>query len=120
MKKLLLLLFVFGISTQLFAEIKTKDVVGKWKYTVVTEQGDMTGNLVFKETEGKLTGEVVTNDSGTFPMEKVELKDGNVLYFELTPDYETIKVTVKLDGKKFKGTGSTPQGEFELTGERVE
>jgi hypothetical protein len=120
MKKLLVFLFVLGVSNQLFAEIKNKDVIGTWKYTVVTDQGDMTGNLVFKETEGKLTGEVVTNDSGTFPMEKVELKEGNILYFELTPEYDTIKVSVKVEGKKFKGTGSTTQGEFDLTGEKVE
>jgi len=119
MKKLLVFLFVLGISTQLFAEIKNKDVIGTWKYTVVTDQGDMTGKLVFKENEGKLAGEVVTNDSGTFAMQKVELKEGNVLYFELTPEYDTIKVTVKVDGKKFKGTGSTYQGDFELTGEKT-
>ena len=120
MKKLITFLLLIGISTVVFAELKPKDVAGKWKYAVVTDQGDMTGNLVFKETEGKLTGEVVTNDSGTFAMDKVELKDGNVLYFELTPDYEPIKVTVKVEGKKFKGTGATTQGEFNLTGEKVE
>jgi hypothetical protein len=120
MKKLVLFLFVLGISTQLFAEVKTKDVTGKWKYTVVTDQGEMTGNLVFKESEGKLTGEVITNESGTFPMTKVELKEGDILYFELKPEYDVIKVTVKVEGKKFKGSGSTYEGEFALTGEKVE
>jgi len=120
MKKLIIILFVLGISTQLFAKIKAKDVIGTWKYTVVTDQGGVTGKLVFKEKDGKLTGEVVTNESGTFAMEKVEIKEDNVLYFELTPDYDTIKVTVKVDGKKFKGTGSTYQGDFDLLGEQVE
>lgn len=119
MKKLLIILFVLGISTQIFAEIKTKQLVGKWKYLVVTDQGDMTGFLKFSEKEGKLAGEVWSDDGNTFPMTKVELKEGNTLYFELIPDYDVIKVTVKVEGEKFKGTGSTYEGEFALTGEKV-
>lgn len=120
MKKLLIVLFVLAISTQVFAEIKPKHVVGKWKYTVETEQGEMTGVLKFVEKEGKLTGEVQTDDGGVFPLTKVEIKEKNTLYFELNPDYDVYKVTVTIDGKKFEGTGNTSQGEFALTGEKVE
>jgi len=120
MKKLLLLVFVLAISTQIFADIKEKELIGKWKYIVATDQGEMTGFLKFVEKEGKLSGEVIGDDGNTFPLTKIELKEGDVLYFELKPDYDVIKVTVKIEGKKFKGTGATYEGEFGLSGEKVE
>jgi hypothetical protein len=120
MKKLLVLLFVLGISTQLFANISAKQVVGKWKYAIETDQGNMTGSLNFVEKEGKLTGEVYTDNGDMFTMTKVEIKEGNILYFELKPEYDVIKVTLKIEGKKFKGSGSTYEGEFPLTGEKTE
>lgn len=120
MKKLLAVLFILGITTSVFAELKPKQIVGKWSYTVQTDQGDMTGSLKFVEKEGKLSGEVHSDDGGVFPMTKVELKESNTLYFELKPEYDVIKVTVKVENKKFKGTGSTYQGEFALVGEKTE
>lgn len=120
MKKLLTLFFVLAISTQLFADIKEKHLVGKWKYTVVTDQGEMTGHLKFIEKEGKLSGDVIGDDGSSFPITKIELKENDVLYFEVKPDYDVIKVTVKVEGKKFKGTGATYEGEFALTGEKIE
>ena len=120
MKKLFVLLFVLGLSTQLFANISVKQVVGKWKYTIATDNGDYTGSLKFVEKEGKLTGEVYSDDGGMFKMTKAEIKEGNVLYFELAPEYEVIKVTVKIDGKKFKGSVATSEGEIPLLGEKLE
>lgn len=120
MKKLLSILFILAISTQVFAKLNPKQVVGNWKYTVVTEQGDMTGTLKFIEKEGKLSGEVYSDDGGVFKMNKVEIKEGDLLYFELTPEYDVIKVTVKIEGEKFKGSGSTSEGEFVLIGEKTE
>lgn len=120
MKKFVVLLFVLALSTQLFANISAKQVVGKWTYSIVTDMGDMGGTLKFVEKEGKLTGEVYSDDGGMFAMTKVEIKKGNILYFELKPEYDVIKVTLKIEGKKFKGNGSTYEGEFPLTGEKKE
>ncbi len=120
MKKLLALFFVLAISTQLFADIKEKHLIGKWKYTAVTDQGEMTGHLIFIEKEGKLSGEVNSDDGNSFPVTKIELKEGDLLYFEVKPEYDVIKVRVKVEGNKFKGSGSTYDGEFGLTGEKVE
>jgi hypothetical protein len=120
MKKFVVLLFVLALSSQLFANISAKQVVGKWKYTIVTDNGDYTGSLKFAEKGGKLTGEVYSDDGGMFDMTKVEIKEGNVLYFELVPEYDPIKITVKIEGKKFKGSGSVNEGEFPLVGEKME
>jgi hypothetical protein len=37
---------------------------------------------------------------------------------EIKTESDLIKVTVKVDGKKFKGTGSSYQGEAPITGEK--
>jgi hypothetical protein len=100
MKKILTVLFILCISAQVFAQINSKQIVGKWKYTVVTEMEDMTGVLNFVEKEGKLTGEVYSDDGGMFSMTKVEIKEGNILYFELKPEYDVLKVTLKVEGEK--------------------
>ena len=118
-KKLIILLFILGISNSSFSQLKNNQVVGKWKYTVELDDGNMTGELKFSEEDGKLKGVVLPSDGGTYPMTKIELKEGNNLYFELQPDYDVIKVTVKIEDEKFKGTGSTYQGEFALTGEKT-
>lgn len=120
MKKLLIVLFIFGISTQIFAEISSKQVVGKWNYTVVTNDGDLKGILNFVEKEGKLAGEVITDDGNVFPLTKIELKEGDILYFELQPEYDVYKGSVKIEEKKFKGTVNVGDGEFVLTGEKQE
>ncbi|MBT3385996.1 MAG: hypothetical protein HN778_05975 [Prolixibacteraceae bacterium] len=118
MKKLLIVIFVLGFSIQGFANLDAKQVLGKWKYTVETGQGQMTGILKFVEKEGKLAGDVIPDEGGVYPFTKVELKEGNILYFELKPEYDVIKVSVKVEGDKFKGTGSTYDGDFTLTGEK--
>jgi hypothetical protein len=120
MKKLLILLFVLGITTPIFAQLDSKQIVGNWKYSVVTDQGDMTGVFKFVETEGKLTGNVITSDGYTIPITKIEVKAENNLYLEIQTDSDVIKVNLKVDGKNFKGTGSSYQGEAPITGVKQE
>ncbi len=52
-------------------------------------------------------------------MEKVEIK-GDVLSWEIVPDYEPIKISMKFEGKKYKATGTSNQGEFQVVGEKKE
>jgi hypothetical protein len=120
MKKLLSILFILAISMQVFAKLNPKQVVGKWKYTVVTDQGDMKGTFTFAEKEGKLTGSIETDEGYAIDFAKVEIREENTLYFEFTPEYDPIKITLKVDGKKFKGTGEASGGEAPVTGEKVE
>jgi len=120
MKKLFILAFVMVLVSPLFAQLSTKQVVGSWKYSVVTDQGDMTGVFKFLEKEGKLTGDVITSDGYTIPITKIEIKAENNLYLEIQTDSDVIKVNVKVDGKNFKGTGSSYQGEAPITGVKQE
>jgi hypothetical protein len=120
MKKLLFALFVLAISSQVFAEITVKQVLGDWKYIVNTDQGALTGVIRLTEKEGKLAGSVISDDGNTFAVSKLEIKEGDILYFEIVPEYDVIKVSLKIDGKKFTGTVGTDQGEIPITGEKKE
>ncbi len=118
MKKLFLLLFILGISSQIFAQLENKHVVGNWKYNVVTDQGELKGLFKFVEKEGKLAGEVSTDDGYVIPFSKIEFKEGNTLYLEVQTDNDVIKISVKIEGNKFKGTGTSYQGDAPITGEK--
>jgi hypothetical protein len=120
MRKLFILLFVLGIASPIFAQLDSKQLIGNWKYSVVTDQGEMTGVFKFIEKEGKLTGDVVTSDGYTIPISKIEIKAESNLYLEIQTDSDVIKVNVKVDGKNFKGTGSSYQGEAPITGVKQE
>ncbi len=120
MKKTLILLLALFVVSAAFAQLKPKHIIGSWSYKVVTDQGDMSGVFKFSEKEDKLTGEVLTNDGYTIPFTKIELKEGNNLYLELKTESDLITISVVVDGKTFKGTGSSYQGEAPITGEKKE
>ena len=120
MKKLFILLFALGFSAHVFAEITVVQVIGKWKYEVVTDQGSISGVFKFVETEGVLGGEVLTDEGYTVPISKIEMKEGDILYFEIKTDSDVIKVTMKIDGKTYKGTAASYMGEAPVTGKKME
>ncbi len=120
MKKIFILLFVLGFSMPVFAEITVSQVVGKWKYEVVTDQGSISGVFKFVEKEGVLSGDVLTDDGHTLPLSKIEMKEGDVLSFEIKTDSDVIKVSMKIDGKTYKGTASSYRGEASVTGKKME
>jgi hypothetical protein len=80
----------------------------------------MTGVFKFVENQGNRTGDVITSDGYTIPITKIEMKAENNLYLEIKTDSDLIKVTVKVDGKNFKGTGLSYQGEAPITGVKQE
>lgn len=119
MKKFLLLLMIASLSLQVSAKLKEKDLVGKWKYTVETGQETWTGVFHFTNDGKKLSGKVITDDGNTLPFSKIEIRDNDVLYLELQTDYDTIKITLTVDKDRFKGTGTSSQGEAPVTGEKI-
>ncbi len=119
MKKLVLALFVLSFALPSFAGIKEKDVVGSWSYKIETDYETMSGTLNF-EMEGKeLVGHVFTDEGQAIPMTKVEIRDNNVLYFELEVDYSVYTGTMNIDGKKYTGTVSADGEELPVTGEKL-
>ena len=118
MKKAFILIIVLAISTQIYAKIKAKHIVGTLTYNVETPDGQLTGKLVFTKDGKKLAGEVKSDDGNTFKMSNVEIRDGDVLYFEIQPEYEVIKISLKVADNKYEGTGSTSQWDIPITGEK--
>jgi hypothetical protein len=118
MKKLFILLFAVCFALPVIAKLDTKQVIGTWKYKVDTGDQILIGTLTFAEKDNTLTVAVVTGEGDVFPVTKVETKPENMLYFEIKLDNDLIKVTLKMDGDKLKGTGSNYQGEFVVTGEK--
>ena len=119
MKRLVIALFVLGMALPTFAGLKVKDVAGTWSYTIETDYQTMTGTLVFKADGKELTGEVVTPEGQVIPMTKVEIRDNNVLYFELEVDYNVMEATMTVDGKKYKGTVVADMEELTVIGEKI-
>jgi len=121
MKKLIFVLFALSLFSHIVnAQSDQEKILGKWKYSVEGDYSPMGGLLIFSEKDGTLKGEVAPDDGGLFPMTKVEMRENDTIYFELKPEYDVIKVSLKIDGNKLKGTGTTYQGEFAITGEKKE
>ena len=120
MKKLFIALFVLGIALPSFAGIKVKDVVGTWTYLIKTDYETLKGTLKFEKDDTGLTGQVFTDDGETFPLTIVEIRENNVLYFELEVDYTKYKTTMTIEGKKYTGIISIDGVEVPITGEKME
>jgi hypothetical protein len=120
MKKTLLLLAIFAMSLPALAGLKEKHVIGTWTYKVDTGSEMLTGTLEFKKSDDQLVGEVNTDDGYFIEMTKVEIRENDVLYFEVPTDYEVLKISVTVDKKSFTGTVENSQGELPITGEKKE
>lgn len=120
MKKIMLVLFVLGITLPSFAGLKEKDVIGSWKYKVETDQGTLTGVIKIEKKEGKLVGVVNTDEGETFDFNKVEITENEVLYMELDTGYEMLELSLTLKDKMLEGTVGNETGSFPMTCEKVE
>ncbi|MEN8118280.1 MAG: hypothetical protein ABFS16_14940 [Bacteroidota bacterium] len=120
MKKLFFILVILGITLSGYADLKPKQIVGKWKYEVDAGGELLTGIFKFAEKEGKLVGEIISDDGYNIPFSKIECKEDNKLYMEAKTDYDLIKIDVKVDGDKFSGMGTNYEGEAPITGKKVE
>jgi len=120
MKKLIIALFVLGIALPSFAGLKLKGVVGTWSYEIVTDMETLTGTLVFEKDGKELTGKVITDDGQTIPLTKIEIKENNVLYFEMEVDYNLLKSTMTIEDKKYIGTISSDGRDLTVTGKKID
>jgi hypothetical protein len=108
------------MSLQSFALPNEKDVLGTWKYKVETDQGDLTGSFTFEKKEGKLVGEVRTDEGETFTFSKVELQENDKVYCELDTGYEILEISLTVKKKTMEGSVGSQQGSFPITCEKVE
>lgn len=120
MKKLLILFLVTTLSMSSYAGLKEKDVIGKWTYKVELDQETLTGFFEFEKKEGKLEGRIITDNGESYPFTKIEIREKNILYLELKPEYDLIVITLKIEDGSYTGTGSTYNLSVTITGEKME
>jgi hypothetical protein len=120
MKNAILIIAMFFFTSQIFAQLSADKLTGEWTYAVSTDEGDVTGKIKFTNTDNKLAGTVIADDGTRMTVNKLEIKDGNKIYFEVTPEYDVFKVTLKVDGKKLNGYGGPTGQDFSITGVKKE
>jgi hypothetical protein len=119
MKRILLLTLIIGLSVPSFAGLKEKHVLGTWSFSVNAGSEMLTGTLMFQKVDGTLTGQVSTDLGDVIDMEKVEIRDNDVLYFEVATDYEVLQISLTIEKKKkYTGKVVSQQGEMPIEGEK--
>lgn len=120
MKKLVIAVCILAISLPSFAGLKPKNVEGKWSYEISMDGQTVSGTLKFERNGKELSGEVLTEEGYTFPMTKVEIRENNVLYFEMEADYVPYKSTMIIDGESYTGTVDRDGVEVPVKGKKLE
>lgn len=98
-----------GGSSEISEEAKTA-VVGTWNYTSTSPQGEQTGQLIFKDEDGVLTG-IWTSDNGQpdVDLSNVSYRDGTLSFdFQFEAGGQSIDIVVSGDviGTEFDGEAS--------------
>ncbi len=121
MKKLFLFVLFSGIISLAVSATVSKNnkaIIGEWKYEVQqAPYGYQKGVIAISEKEGKLVGEVKFEDGYKIALKTVSYEKGE-LKVGLYIDYEYIEIKAKVDGKKMKGTVSSPEGPLSLEAEK--
>jgi hypothetical protein len=110
-------LFAVISNAAIFPE--NNDVAGEWKYEVPNAPyGYRSGVISISENEDGLSGEVKFSDGYKVKLKKITL-DGNSLHVELYIDYELITVKSDVKDNAMKGVVNTPDGNMNLTAEKI-
>lgn len=115
----MLLLLALVLVTPTFAGIKEKHILGKWSYSLEAPDGNLTGSLLFHKKDGKLVGEVNTDQGAYIPLKNIEIRENKVLYFEVEVDYETLIVKLTMNKKDYSGSVSSQQGDVKISGKKL-
>ncbi|QGY42973.1 hypothetical protein GM418_04660 [Maribellus comscasis] len=118
MKKIFISLFFVVITFCGFSQNTSKQILGKWSYSVDAGGTILTGVFHFYEKDGQLAGEILSDDGYKIPFTKLEQKEANQFYFEAKTDYDLYKITLNFEREKF--SGSSYEGDAPITGKRKE
>jgi len=122
MKKSFLVLFVLIFSLPTFAGLKSKHIVGDWKYLITLGDGyQQVGSLIFIQKECQLIGESIDEDGHSLPLSKIIInKKNKTLCFEIIRATDVpIEFMLIVETNKFKGKGWINDSNFEITGEKI-
>lgn len=121
MKRLILILFILSFSFSGFARLKSKQIIGEWKYVITLFNGQNEGSFVFFQKNGELRGEAIQSDGIIFTLSKIKVnKKNNTLCFEIPRENDVaIEFILTVDKNKFKGKGWINDADMEITGKRI-
>ncbi len=119
MKKLIILTFLLALVTVSFdasaKKVKTKDLVGEWKYEAPSAPyGYDTGILAFSEEDKQLVGSLNFTDGTKVKLESVKLEK-DVLTFSAYVAGGYVDINLKVEGETLKGVVNTPEGDMQMT-----
>jgi predicted small secreted protein len=73
LKKLFILGIILGISICSNAGLKSKQVIGEWKSSMIVSNTEMTGSLIFYEKSGELQGEYIPSEGTKSNISKIKI-----------------------------------------------
>jgi len=118
----LLIISASAFNTKTIDSNLAYDPSGIWDYTVVTEEGDLTGEMTIEKEDGDWQITIETDMYGTLELEDVTLDeneekevsmDGNV-----DVEGDLIDFYFEFEGESLEAIVTTPDGDMDLTAER--
>jgi uncharacterized protein (TIGR03066 family) len=114
-----LLMAAFTLTTQLDAKASDQDLVGKWKMTSFSPDGDpIPWSLNIKEAGGKLAATLDTENQGEVPANGFTVT-GEKVHLKAPYEGEEYDIDVTLVDGKLTGTWSGNGDSGKTTGERA-
>jgi len=104
-----------GEATEESADKESNDaVVGTWNYSLITPQGDQSGDMVIKKTGEGYTGTLTSDDgSPDTVMNNVSFREGTLAFdFDIDAGGQMLNIVVTgtVDGKSYEATASASFG----------
>ncbi len=117
----ILLLFLLALSTATFARLKSKQIVGKWKYEIALYNAQLEGSFIFTQKDGKLEGEGIQSDGQVNQLSNIKVNNKNeTLCFDLIREDDVpIEYILIVNHNKFRGKGWINDVSFEITGDKI-
>lgn len=121
MKKILILLLILTLVLPAFARLKSKQIVGKWKYEIALYNAQMDGSFVFTQKDGEFEGENIQSDGTVSKLSDIKInKKSETLSFKLIRENDLpIEFVLIVNHNKFKGKGWINDVSFEITGNEI-
>jgi hypothetical protein len=115
MKAILSVALVFGLSGLAVADDKAVEPVGTWKCEYEIGGQQRTSTLKIKKDGENLSGTMSWADQDGEKLKDLKLKDGTLTFSAVRKlagmdDGITVEYTLKIDGDKLKGKGSSEFG----------
>jgi hypothetical protein len=93
------------------------DPSGIWDYEVEMPQGNMTGEMTIKKSDGDFAVSIETEQFGTLELGNITL-EGNEMTADIDMQGATVEFSFEFDGDTMKGSIATPDGDMDITAKK--